>query len=99
MLKNNRECYSDSFITNRNGHICLPVKKEYKLKISGSVIDKSSTGVTLFIEPKAISIMNSELIMLKLDEENEVRKILYTLTGLIADYHGIFAENMRLLKS
>lgn len=98
MLKNNRECYSDSFITNRNGHICLPVKKEYKLKISGSVIDKSSTGVTLFIEPKAISIMNSELIMLKLDEENEVRKILYTLTGLIADYHGIFAENMRVIE-
>lgn len=97
MLRNNTECYSDSFITNRSGHICLPVKKEYKNKIAGSVIDKSSTGVTLFIEPTAISIMSSELILLKLDEENEVRKILYTLTALIADYNEIFTENMRVI--
>jgi dsDNA-specific endonuclease/ATPase MutS2 len=97
MLKTNTECYSDSFISNRNGHICLPVKKEYRHKIPGSVIDKSSTGATLFIEPEAISIMSSELVMLRLDEENEVRKILYTLTGLIADNSEIFSENMRVI--
>lgn len=97
MLKNNKECYSDIFISNRNGHICLPVKKEYKHKIPGSLIDKSSTGATLFIEPRAISAMNSDLLSLKIDEENEVRKILYTLTALIADYHEVFTENTRII--
>ena len=97
MLKNNKNYFSESFIANRNGHICLPVKKEYKLKVPGSVIDKSSTGATLFIEPTSISVMNAELALLKLDEENEVRKILYTLTGLIADNHEIFAENVRVI--
>lgn len=97
MLKSNRECYSENFITNRNGHICLPVKKEYKFKIPGTIIDKSASGSTLFIEPTAISNMSSELMLLRLDEENEVRKILYTLTALIADNHEIFTENMRVI--
>ena len=38
-----------------NGRICVPVKKEYKLKVPGSVMDKSSTGNTLFIEPAGVS--------------------------------------------
>jgi len=97
MLKNNKEYLSEGFIVNRSGHVCLPVKKEYKHKIPGSVIDKSSTGATLFIEPAAIYEMNAELAMLKLDEENEVRKILYALTALIADHSEIFEENMRVI--
>ena len=51
ILRANKECMADNYCTLRNGRICLPVKKDYKLKISGSVIDKSSTGSTLFIEP------------------------------------------------
>jgi len=47
-------CLSNSFSTIRNGRICIPVKKEYKFKIGGTVIDKSSTGNTLFIEPKEV---------------------------------------------
>lgn len=48
ILRSNKECMADNYYTFRNGRICLPVKKDYKLKISGSVIDKSSTGGTLF---------------------------------------------------
>ena len=46
ILKNRKECFSESFVSNRNGHFTLPVRKEYKLQISGSVIDVSSTGAT-----------------------------------------------------
>lgn len=44
VMKSHKECMSDSYSTFRNGHLCVPVKKEYKFRISGSVIDKSSTG-------------------------------------------------------
>ena len=98
LLKSNKECYSDSFISNRNGHICLPVKKEYKFRISGTVIDKSSSGSTLFIEPTAITNMTSELSSLKLEEENEVRKILYTLTTLIADCSSRIEQNAGVIE-
>lgn len=98
MLKNQKECFSDSFVVKRSGHICLPVKKEYKFRISGSVIDKSSTGATFFIEPTSISVMTEELAVLKIDAENEERRILYVLTGLIADHADELRENIRVME-
>ncbi len=99
LLRGHKEYFSDSFIVNRNGHTCLPVKKDYKLKVSGSVIDKSSTGATLFIEPTAISKLNEELQLLKLDEENEERKILYTLAGMVADKKDAFYSDIETIVS
>jgi len=85
IMRANKESMSDSFCTFRNGRLCVPVKKECKLKISGSVLDKSSTGNTLFIEPAAIAKYYDELQILQIEEENEVHRILYTLTALVAD--------------
>lgn len=98
ILRANKECMSDSFSTLRNGHICVPVKKEYKFRISGSVIDKSSTGNTLFMEPAAISRLYEELQELMIDEENEERRILYTLTGLLADHADTIWQNSRTIE-
>lgn len=83
-IRSHKDCVSDSFSTTRNGHICIPVKKEYKYKIPGNVIDKSSTGSTLFIEPAASAKYYEELQVLRIDEENEVHRILYELTAMIA---------------
>jgi len=97
LVKTQKMCFSDSFVVSRNGHMCLPVKKEYKFKISGSVIDKSATGATLFIEPVAVAKMSQELMSLRLDAENEERRILYELTDLVARESEIFRENVRVM--
>lgn len=97
MLRNNKKYCTDAFVVKRNGHICLPIKKEYKFKINGSVIDKSSTGATLFIEPTSIAKLNEELTILKLDEENEERKILYKLTDIVAESVDSFEHNVELV--
>ena len=55
VLRSNKECMADNYCTLRNGRICVPVKKEYRLKVPGSVIDKSSTGSTFFIEPAGVA--------------------------------------------
>ncbi len=93
VIRANKECMSDSFSTFRNGHVCIPVKKEYKNRISGSVMDKSSTGNTLFIEPTAAAAYYEELQELKIDEENEERRILYTLTAMLADTEDVMKKN------
>lgn len=98
VLRSNKECMSDSFSTFRNGHICVPVKKEYKFRIGGTVIDKSSTGSTLFIEPAASGKYYEALQELRIDEENEVRRILYTLTAMIADSAATIEENTRYME-
>ena len=61
MLRSSRSIFSESFVSNRNGHYTLPVKKEHKNKVPGTVIDASSTGATVFIEPSAISRLREEL--------------------------------------
>ena len=94
VLRNNKEAMSDHFCTLRNGRICVPVKKEYKFRISGSVIDKSSTGNTLFVEPTGVSHLFEELQILKIEEENEERRILYTLTAQIANHAEDIRQNL-----
>ncbi|MBQ4067974.1 MAG: DNA mismatch repair protein MutS [Lachnospiraceae bacterium] len=98
VIRANKECMSDSFSTIRNGRICIPVKKEYKFRISGTVLDKSSTGNTLFIEPTQVGKFYDELCELRLDEENEVRRILYTLTAMVADCAEALEENQRVIE-
>ncbi|GLB30693.1 endonuclease MutS2 [Lacrimispora amygdalina] len=98
MLRANKKYFSDSYITIRNGKVCLPVKKEYKPAVPGSVIDQSSTGSTLFIEPSAIASLNGELENLRIEEENETRRILYTLTALVEEQLPVLTENMQVLE-
>jgi dsDNA-specific endonuclease/ATPase MutS2 len=98
ILKSNKDCLSDQFITIRNGRICLPVKKDCKFKINGSVIDKSSTGSTLFIEPTAVASLNEELQELKIEEDNEERRILYTLTSMVAEQIEVFLQNTKIME-
>ena len=98
VLKANKECLADQFITNKNGRICVPVKRDYKFRIPGTVIEKSSTGATLFIEPAAVTKYGEELQLLKIDEENEERRILYTLTAMVADHEESFKQNVHIME-
>lgn len=96
LIRTQKECMSDSFSTFRNGHLCVPVKKEWKFKIGGSVIDKSSSGNTLFIEPTAVNKYYEELQLLKIDAENEERRILYSLTAMVSDYGEEIRRNVQI---
>lgn len=98
VMRAHKECMSDQFSTIRNGHVCIPVKKEYKFKISGILIDKSSTGSTLFIEPAAAARYYEELQELEIDEENEVRRILYELSALVAENGDAIRQNIRMME-
>lgn len=98
IIRSNKDAMADQFSTFRSGRLCVPVKKEYRWKIQGSAIDKSSTGNTIFVEPLSVSNLYEELQLLKLDEENEVHRILYTLTAMVADSAETMNENMRVIE-
>ena len=83
LLRSKKEWFSDGFVSTRNGHYVLPVKKEYKNQVSGSVLDISSTGCTYFMEPNIVMKLETELSLLQIAMDNEERKILYTLTALV----------------
>lgn len=98
VMRANKNCMSDSFSTLRNGHLCIPVRKEYRHKIKGNVIDKSSTGSTLFIEPVSVGKYYETLQLLRLYAENEERRILYCLSAMIADYAEILEQDISIME-
>jgi DNA mismatch repair protein MutS2 len=98
ILRGNKKYFSDSYVTIRNGRLCLPVKKDYRSGVPGSVIDQSATGSTLFIEPAAITELNGQLELLRIEEENEARRILYMLTASVEENLEVLEGNKRLIE-
>lgn len=97
ILQANKNCVSESFVVQRSGHLCIPVKKTCKGKIPGSVIDKSATGATLFIEPEAVAKLSEEYELYRMEEDAEERRILYELTDKIAMEETAICENIRVI--
>lgn len=73
----------ENVVSQRNGRYVIPIKKEYRNKIKGTVLDTSASGSTLFIEPEEIAVFQDQLTWLISDEEVEVQKVLTYLTGLV----------------
>jgi dsDNA-specific endonuclease/ATPase MutS2 len=99
LLRSKKEWFADAYVSTRNGHYTLPVKREYKNQISGTVIDTSQSGNTYFIEPSTVSKLQEELAVLSIEEDNEVRKILYTLTALVEENTQLININIEAMES
>lgn len=99
LLRNNKSWFSESFVSIRNGRYTLPVKREYKNQVSGTVVDISQSGGTYFIEPTAAGKLLEELSMLHIEEENEIRRILYMLTALVEDHLTFIRTNVEAMES
>ena len=99
LLRKNPSYFSDGFIAKRGEHFTLPVKQEYKTKVDGSVIDRSQTGATYFIEPAVAAKLRSELSLLEIDRQNEIIRILYTLTNTVCDYAPSIKANIEALET
>ena len=88
---------SDNSITIREGHFVLPVKTAFKNKVPGIVYDVSDSGNTTFIEPLEVVQINNELTSLKVQENEEIRKILKALTNLCLLQEGEIITNNQII--
>lgn len=79
----NKEYIQEFFISKRNEKYTIPIKSEYKNKVQGSIIETSSKGTTVFIEPSVISRYTTELSILKAEESVEEYRILAILTEML----------------
>ncbi len=99
LLRSNKAWFADGYVTTRSGRFVLPVRKEYKNQVNGTVIEASGTGSTYFIEPASVRKLQDEITVLQLEEEEEIRKILCALTALVEEQIAEIEQNMEHMET
>ncbi len=80
---NLQDAIQEKLITVRRDRFVIPIKYNFSYKIKGIILDRSSSGNTVFIEPFEVLSLNNKLSDLKLQESIEIRRILKFLTDII----------------
>lgn len=78
--KDTAKYLQDQVITDRNGRYVLVVRAEHRSAIPGIVHGASSSGASLYLEPLSTVELNNEIVALREQEAEEVRRILLELT-------------------
>ncbi len=92
-----KEALQDSYITEREERMVIPVRAEYRSRVDGIVHDSSGSGQTLFIEPTQIIPLNNQLKINKLRVDQEKFKILQALSLQIVAQRESLEENLKAL--
>lgn len=99
VLQSRKQFLADNYSTIRQGHYVVPVLRKYQSQFGGTVIEGSAKGTTVFMEPSSITKIQAELSVLSMDEDSEVRRILYTLTATVADHAVLLRRNMEAIEA
>ncbi|NEN86357.1 endonuclease MutS2 [Paenibacillus elgii] len=82
LMSRHRSILQEHVLSARNGRYVLPVKKEHRKLVKGTVLDESASGQTVYIEPAEVMTIQFELTGLKAEEAREELKVLSDLTAL-----------------
>lgn len=80
IMKKTESAIQDEFITVRNDRYVIPIKADFRGRLSGVAHGFSSSGQTIFIEPLQTIESNNELQGLRESEERETARVLFDLT-------------------
>ena len=76
----------DSFYTIREGRFVVPVRADAHERFHGIVHGSSSSGATIFVEPRELVERGNRLKMAQAELEREERRILAALSDLVRQY-------------
>lgn len=60
LLREASDAVQEGTIVERNGRFCLPVRQERRSAVPGLVLDRSSSGATVFLEPFEVVQLNND---------------------------------------
>ncbi len=87
----------EALITRREGRYVIPVQAIHKSKVEGIVHDRSSSGVTYFMEPVGVVDLNNRMRELTLAEEEEIHRLLAELTWQVGEVAAEIAATVEAL--
>lgn len=87
----------DYVVSVRDGRYVIPIKSEYRKNMDGNILDSSGSGQTVYIEPAEVKRLQEELNLCRIDEENEVYRILSVLTAFVSMYEKELLINIEAM--
>lgn len=87
----------DRFLTEREGRFVLPMRSDSAGSIDGIVLGSSSSGSTLFVEPRQMVDRNNDLKVSNMAIAREEAKILGELSTMVYQDRHIIAENLGII--
>lgn len=88
---------SEPIVTVRNERYVLPVLSREHKRFGGVVHDQSASGQTLYIEPAGTVELNNRLRQAQIEERQEVRHVLATLSEMLIPYRHDIQNNAKIL--
>lgn len=76
----------DSYVDIRDGKFVLPVRSEMQSEFRGIVVERSASKATVFMEPLALRNLNEEISRISLEIEEEIYRILRTISDILSMY-------------
>ena len=90
LLREHAEAFQEASIVERNGRFCLPVRTDRRGQIEGLVLDRSSTGATLFLEPMGVVSLNNDYVEADSAYTQAVQAFLRRLLEELREHGGDF---------
>jgi DNA mismatch repair protein MutS2 len=87
----------DAVISYRGGRLALPVRDEMRHRVPGVIVDQSSSGATVFMEPIETLELSNRLRQLDIDEKREIHRILLELTAIVHERLEDFRAALEML--
>jgi len=78
-----RSYLQEALVGQRGGRFVLPIKKEFRRQVPGVVLDESSSGQTVYIEPAELAPIQADISTLRAEESVEEDRIRSLLTGSV----------------
>jgi DNA mismatch repair protein MutS2 len=87
---------NDKFLM-RHGRGVVAVRTRYRHLLKGTVLDRSNTGATLYVEPDSLVEPSNELEDAVFAEKKEVERILWMLTRAVLNERKRILDSIKIL--
>jgi len=87
---------AEPIVTIRNDRLVIPVKSSYKSVVGGIIHDESDSGQTCYVEPSSVVILNAQVSSLKISENQEIDRILRSLSEQVSLCHDDLLKNLMM---
>jgi DNA mismatch repair protein MutS2 len=81
----------------RHGRPVVALKEHYRTSLRGTVLDRSNTGATIYVEPDELVELSNELEDARFAEKKEIDHILWELTHAIIEQRRPIMRTVRTL--